>query len=125
MALYRTFSIIFLRQKGGSFMKESKFQSRLICDLDHLLPGCIIQKMDSSYTQGFPDLLILFGDRWALLECKRSKDAPRQPNQDYYVGLLDRMSFARFIYPENKEEVLRDLQQAFGSCRPTRNSRAK
>lgn len=93
---------------------ESGFQDRLIDDLEYLFPGCIVTKLDASYIQGIPDLLILWNDKWAVLEIKRSAYAPHQPNQDYYVDLLNQMSFARFIYPENKEEVLDELQQAFG-----------
>ena len=82
-----------------------------------LFPGCMVLKLDPVYIQGMPDLLVLYGSRWAVLECKRSKDAVHQPNQDYYVSLLDGMSFARFIFPENKEEVLHELQSAFQSSR--------
>lgn len=92
---------------------ERDFQSGLIKELKSLLPGCIITKLDSSYIQGIPDLLILFKDKWAVLECKKSKGAIHQPNQDYYVGLMNEMSFSRFIFPENKEEVIRELEQAF------------
>ena len=93
--------------------KESGFQDRLIDILKEMFPGCMVFKMDQ--IQGIPDLLILFGKKWASLECKKYEGASKQPNQEYYVGLMDRMSFSRFIYPENKEEVLRDLQQAFKS----------
>ena len=72
-------------------------------------------KLDANYIQGFPDLLILYKNKWAVLECKRSKSATKQPNQEYYVDELNGMSFSRFIYPENKEEVLYDLQQSFDS----------
>lgn len=90
---------------------ESGFQDRLITTLKTMFPGCMVFKMDQ--LQGIPDLLILYGGKWASLECKRSAKAKRQPNQDYYVGKMDEMSFSRFICPENKEEVLNELQQTF------------
>lgn len=90
---------------------ESGFQDRLIETLKTLFPGCMVFKMDQ--IQGLPDLLILYGKRWASLECKRSAKAKRRPNQEYYVGKMNEMSFSRFISPENKEKVLDELQQAF------------
>lgn len=90
---------------------ESGFQDRLIIDLRKLFPGCKTFKMEQF--QGCPDILVLYRNKWAMLECKRSANAERQPNQEYYVGMFDRMSFARFIYPENREEILNELQQAF------------
>ena len=96
-------------------MLENKFQANLIKELKKLFPGCIVMKNDASYIQGIPDLLILYNDKWASLECKKSVRAKKQPNQEYYVGRMNEMSFSRFICPENKEEVLHDLQQAFGS----------
>ena len=96
-------------------MLESQFQSKLIKELKKLVPGCIVIKSDSGYLQGIPDLLILFNDKWAALECKQHAGAKKQPNQEYYVGKMDEMSFSRFICPENKEEVLHDLQQSFQS----------
>lgn len=103
-------------------MLESKYQSQLIERLEELFPGCVILKNDTDYLQGVPDLLVLYNDRWAMLEVKRSADAPQQPNQAYYVDLFDSMSFGAFIFPENEEDVLRDLQQAFGSRRRSRIS---
>ena len=90
---------------------ESGFQDRLIAELKEMFPGCMVFKMDQ--IQGIPDLLILYGKRWASLENKKSSSAKRQPNQEYYVDLMNRMSFSRFICPENKEEVLTELQKAF------------
>lgn len=94
---------------------ERDFQRELIKELERRFPGAIVTKLDSSHIQGIPDLLILYKDRWATLECKRNKKATRQPNQRLYVDQMDDMSFSRFIYPENREEVLRELQQAFKS----------
>ena len=94
-------------------MLESVFQSNLISELEEMFDGCIILKNDANYIQGFPDLLILYRNKWAALECKRSKNEPRQPNQEYYVEILDKMSFSSFIYPENRREILYELQQTF------------
>jgi len=95
-------------------MKESEFQARLIKKLKTMLPGCIILKNDSGYKQGIPDLTIFWNERWAAIECKASAKAKHRPNQDYYISKMNEMSFARFICPENEEDVLNDLQQAFG-----------
>lgn len=94
-------------------MRESKFQSNLKKELKEMFPGCIITKLDSGDIQGIPDLLILYKDKWATLENKRNSKATKRPNQDYYVNLMDGMSFSRFIYPENKDEVLDDLADHF------------
>jgi hypothetical protein len=92
---------------------ERDFQTSLIKELKMIFPGCMVIKLDSGYIQGIPDLLILYKDKWASLECKKRASAKKQPNQEYYVGLMNEMSFSRFICPENKEEVLYELQQAF------------
>lgn len=97
--------------------REGTFQADLIKELKDIFPGCMILKNDPDYIQGVPDLLILYNDRWAMLECKRDKFAKHRPNQDYYVNKLDQMSFASFIFPENKEEVLHALQRSFQSGR--------
>jgi len=92
--------------------KEGKFQSDLKKKLRSKFPGCFITKLDPNDIQGVPDLLILWNDKWAVLECKRSANAPHRPNQDYYVNMLNEMSYSAFIFPENEEVVLDELQQA-------------
>lgn len=94
-------------------MLENKFQAKLIKELKELFDGCIVMKNDASYIQGIPDLLVLYRNKWASLECKKSANAKRQPNQEYYVGRMDEMSFSRFICPENKDEVLDELYLYF------------
>ena len=96
-------------------MKESKFQADLKKELKQMFPGCIVIKLDSSDIQGIPDLLILYKNQWATLENKRSKNATKRPNQEYYVEKMNDMSFSRFIYPENKEVVLDELRKTFES----------
>ena len=94
-------------------MRESQFQARLIVKLKNLFPGCVVLKNDPNYIQGFPDLTVFYHEHWACLECKKSEYEPHQPNQDYYVGYLNELSYARFIYPENEKEVLDELQCAW------------
>lgn len=93
--------------------KESEFQKNLKKELKGMFPGCIITKLDSGDIQGIPDLLILYKDKWATLENKRSGKATKRPNQDYYVDKMNEMSFSRFIYPENKDMVLDELKKKF------------
>ena len=94
-------------------MLESKFQANLIKEIKEIFPGCIVMKNDSSYIQGIPDLLVLHKNKWASLENKKSVKAKKQPNQEYYVDKMNEMSFSRFIYPENKDEVLNELYEYF------------
>lgn len=103
-------------------MLESKFQAALIVELKARFKGCVVLKNDAGYIQGFPDLLILHKKRWAALEVKASANASRQPNQDYYVNMLDDMSYAAFICPENKEKILDELQLALSPRRSARIS---
>lgn len=97
--------------------RENKFQANLIKEIYQIFgeDECLVMKTDPNYIQGLPDLLVLYKDRWALLECKREQDAIHQPNQDYYVDWLNSLSYSSFIYPENKEAVLIELQQALRS----------
>lgn len=92
-------------------MRESTYQRDLIKRLKDMLPGCYILKNDSAYLQGVPDILILYGPRWAMLEVKMDASSHVQPNQEHYVHTFGEMSFASFIHPGIEEEVLDELQR--------------
>lgn len=94
---------------------ESKYQTHVISRLLDTFPGCMVIKNDTQYIQGIPDLLLLHRDKWAMLEVKASQKARAQPNQGYYINLLNSMSFAAFIFPENEDEVFDGIQSAFSS----------
>lgn len=94
---------------------ENQFQSKLKKTLKEMFPGCMVFKMDTRDNPGVPDLLILYKDKWATLECKRGGNATKQPRQPYYVDKMNQMSFSAFIFPENQKEVLDDLRRAFGA----------
>ena len=95
--------------------KESKFQADLKKELRERFPGCIVTKLDPNDIQGIPDLAVFYNDKWATLECKKESDSSHRPNQDFYVDKMNSMSFSRFIFPENKEEVLNEMEQSFAS----------
>ena len=105
-------------------MTENQYQAKLIKKLERLFPGCVILKNDSSYKQGMLDLLILWKDKWASLEVKISSSSQLQPNQEYYIDRLGKMSFTAIIYPDNEMEILSALQQAFRPPRRTRISKS-
>ncbi len=94
-------------------MTEAQYQTKLIKKIKVRFPGCVALKNDSGYQQGIPDWTILYNTKWATLEVKASRGSAQQPNQQYFVEQLDDMSFAAVIYPENEEEVLLALEQAF------------
>lgn len=102
-----------MKKQAKNSILERTFQANLIKELKQIFKGCIILKLDTKYIQGVPDLLILHKDKWATLECKKSSTATHRPNQDHYVNLMNKMSFSRFIYPSNKEEVINDLRKTF------------
>ena len=94
---------------------EKDFQKKLIREIKDRFPGSIVLKTDPDYIQGFPDILVLYKDHWGALECKREEKSSRRPNQEFYVDYLNEMSFARFIDPESKEEVIHAMEQSFKS----------
>jgi len=94
-------------------MEEKEFQAKLIRDLKKRFPECEVIKNDSSYIQGICDLIVLYKNKWAMLEVKKSEQAEKQPNQEYYIRKFGAMSYAAFIYPENKEVILNEMEQSF------------
>lgn len=106
-------------------MLEAAYQRSLVNKLRKMFPGCEILENDAAKIQGISDLLILFQGLWAMLEVKASANSPDRPNQEYWINHYNEMSFAAFIYPENEEQVLRDLQHALGVRRQTRLPQSK
>lgn len=96
-------------------INENKYQIGLIKRIQSRFPGCMVLKNDPTYIQGIPDLLVLVNGKWAALECKKSCTSSHQPNQDYYVDYMNKMSFASFIFPENEESVLNAMESALRS----------
>ena len=93
---------------------ESRFQADFINQLHASFIGCEVLKNDSALRQGIPDLLLLWERHWAMFEVKASANEPFQPNQEFYINKLNKMSVALVVYPENMWEVIRAVQSAFG-----------
>lgn len=102
---------------GWFMIKENEYQRELKARIEELIPGSLVLKNDPNMIQGIPDLLILYQDRWAILEVKRSAKEKHQPNQDYYIDRFGQWVYSSFIFPENEKEVLDELQQALGASR--------
>ena len=101
-------------------MSESMFQAKLIREIKKRFPEAIVLKNDPKYIDGFPDLTVLYFATYFILEVKKSRDAylkslRKQKNQKYYIDKLAKMAHAAFVYPENKEEVLHAMEEAFGA----------
>lgn len=106
-------------------MLESSFKTNLKKKLKRLFPGCIVLHLNPNDLQGVPDLLVLYGCKWATLEGKRSEHEHRQPNQEYYVKYMNDMAFSSFIYPENEQQVLEDLIIFFSDAKLIKQKKEK
>lgn len=102
-------------KRGFRMPLERDFQSSVVRKIKDRIPGCVVLKNDPNYIQGVPDLIVLSGEKWAALECKKGCSSKHRPNQDYYVETMNNMSYAAFIFPENEEEVLDELQRSLGA----------
>lgn len=96
-------------------MLESNFKQILIKKIKEQFEGCQIVFLSPENFQGIPDIAIFYKNKWAMLEGKKNEKASIRPNQKYWIEEFNKMSYASFIYPENMEVVLSELEQAFKS----------
>lgn len=94
-------------------MKEADFKTKVQKELKKI--GCTVlqYKQDATTVKGFPDSIILGPEAVVIfIEWKKSKTAKRQPLQvEWGKRLLDRNFFYYCVYPENYEEVLKELKE--------------
>jgi len=100
-------------------MRENVFKAKVIEKLKKALGPCVVIKISPvNQIEGFPDLLILYEERWAALEVKKSERAYAGSNQEWWIMHLGQMgAYTNFIYPENMSEVLNEVQHALQSHR--------
>lgn len=106
-------------------MLENKFKTQLCSKIKKMLPGCIIIHPNPNEHQGIPDIIVLYKNTWGALEGKKEAGASHRPNQDYYVRLMNAMSYSAFIFPENEKEILDELQQTLRSRGDARDPRSE
>lgn len=90
-------------------MLERNFQQKLIKELKNL--GFTVWKNQQNATTetARPDLLVLKGVFWGCLEVKKERLAKHRPLQDVKVLKYNQMSYAAFVYPENKDQIINQL----------------
>ena len=94
--------------------KEAEFKSKLYKEIRERFPGSEVLPNDANYLQGIPDATVYFPNgRYMMLEGKRSSTSSKQPNQGYYVNESPLSPNAMFVNPENKEEVLSELERRY------------
>lgn len=92
-------------------MKEADFQAKVIKWLR--AKGCLVIKYQQNATTraSIPDILFLKEGFWGAIETKRSRTAKYQPGQKEMVAKMDKMSWARVAYPENWDEIMKELEE--------------
>ena len=90
---------------------ENRFKTKLCKRIKNEFPGSMIFHLNPTEKKGIPDLVVLHRDKWATLEGKREEKASKRLHQDYYVNKMNKMSYSSFIYPENEDEVLKEMHE--------------
>lgn len=95
-------------------MLESKFKEKFFEEFKAKVPQTGILYKASFSKRSYPDVVLLGPNgRWAVLEFKRAEKAARRIHQALHIEILSEMGYARFVSPENSEEVIRELEAYF------------
>lgn len=94
-------------------VSEAYFKKKFCQELKKL--GCTpLQYMQNGVTvRGFPDTIVLLPESVVVfIEFKKSRTAKYQPGQkEWQQRLRDRGYFAWVCYPENAEQVLKEIKE--------------
>lgn len=90
---------------------ESKFQKDVIKFLKQ--HKCFVMKITPmpGIPDGTSDVFFCKEGLYGFIECKKSKNAKSRPGQDEFVKKMDEWSFGRKAYPENWDEVQKELEE--------------
>ncbi len=88
--------------------REATFKKRLISRLIKLKVNYFVKEAVSIL--GISDIIAWKRGKFIALEVKKSKSAPRTKLQELFIDKVNADGgFGRFIYPENFEEVIREM----------------
>lgn len=95
---------------NGVMATESRFQAKIISYLK--ANGFYVIKTSAipGVPVGCPDIIALKNGYYIALEVKASKNAPKQPLQQFTIDLLGKDGFAMFVYPENWPDIQVQLE---------------
>lgn len=90
---------------------EAETQAAFVKRLRKSFERVLILKNDSGYLQGIMDLTVILPGAIIFIEVKPYVGAPYEPNQEYYLDLVQQFGFfSCTLTPENEEEVFRAIQ---------------
>lgn len=89
---------------------EAKFQTKVISYLKS--NGFYVIKTSAipGVPVGCPDVIALKDGYYVALEIKASKNAKKQPLQQYTIDLLAKGGYAFFVWPENWPTIQAELE---------------
>lgn len=97
-------------------MLESEFKNYTKKRIMDRFPNLDLDFINTKpYHRSMPDVFIIGPGVWAALEFKRFEDSDYRPNQEYNILRLNKKGYATFVFPENLEEVLDELEILFSS----------
>ena len=90
-------------------MLESEFRDRLVKPYLKKIKAYFFVK-EALALLGIPDIIGCHNGKFFAMELKRSKNSHRRKMQAYVIGKIKQAGgFAEFVYPENWEQIKKDL----------------
>lgn len=92
-------------------MKESDFQAKIIKWLRS--KGCFVWKcqQNSATQRGVADIFFCYEGFYGFIEVKQAKNSPKRPGQQAFIDKMAKWSWAKFVYPQNWEEIKQELEE--------------
>lgn len=90
---------------------EKDFQAKFLTKLRKLGCKCYKQQMNATTRAGTPDVIVLLGPVWIMLEFKKAKNSPKRPGQQRNIDWANEVSFGWFVDPSCADEVYEQIKR--------------